>query len=165
MCCQKKLFQILFERNSKIATHFLFLGRGYEYKIILCLNKKNQKWKIWNFLKANNFISLIVRSSPSEVLKRILVLHVFSNFQEKLSCKVYYHLECFEHLWLAVSEDSNDKILLFSFNELPESNWMLFCKICSPTSMSYQEEDGIDKAKCFKENDKRKFWGDAKLLF
>ena len=79
----------------KIAAHLLFSGRAYENKVILSLNKKNEKWKIWNFLKANTFISLIFRSSTSQVLERILIVHIFSNFQENLSCKVYYHLACF----------------------------------------------------------------------
>ena len=77
----------------KIAAHLLFLGRAYEYQVILSLKKKKWEMESMKFLKI--FISLIFRSSPSEVLKRILVLNIFSIFRENLSCKVYYHLECF----------------------------------------------------------------------
>ena len=56
---------------------------------------KQQKWEMENMKFLKIFISLIFRSRPSEVLKRILVLNIFSIFQENLSCKVYYHLGCF----------------------------------------------------------------------
>ena len=61
---------------------------------------KQGKWEMENVKFLKIFISLIFRSSPSKVLKRILVLNIFSIFQENLSCKVHYHLECF---WATVT--------------------------------------------------------------
>ena len=88
---------------------------------ILSLNQRSEKWKIH---KSDDLISGIFRSSPSEVLKKILVLNIFSNSKKMYLVKFTSVQKVLEHLWMATSGDSDDKILLF--NNTPESNRMRF---------------------------------------
>ena len=68
-----------------------------------------EKWEMENIEphKGDDLVSRIFRSSPSEVLEKILVLDIFSNSKKMLSRKVHHH---FEHLWMATSGGSDDKI-------------------------------------------------------
>ena len=43
--------------------------------------------------KSNDLVSGIFRYSPSEMLKKILVLNIFLKFQENASRKVCHHLK------------------------------------------------------------------------
>ena len=43
--------------------------------------------------KSDDLVSEIFRSSPSEVLKKILVLNIFFKLQENVSRKVRHHLK------------------------------------------------------------------------
>ena len=45
-----------------------------------------------------------------------------------------------EHLWMATSGNSDDKILLFNNNGPPESNRMLFWKNTLTKNISYKEK-------------------------
>ena len=48
-----------------------------------------------NFYEADDFISEIFRRSTSEVLKKILVLNIFSNSQDDVSRKAHHYLKAF----------------------------------------------------------------------
>ena len=64
-----------------------------------------------------------------------------------------------EHLWMAISGDSDDKILLFNNNRPPESSRMLFWKnTLTKKKISYKEKDLINKVKCFTEKDNHEVW-------
>ena len=76
--------------------------------------------------KSNDLVSGIFRSSPSEVLKKILVLNIYFKFPEMYLVKFATILKVLEHLQMAISGNSDDKTLLFNNNGPPESNWMLF---------------------------------------
>ena len=43
--------------------------------------------------KSDDPVSVIFRSGPSEMHKKILVLNIFFKFQENVSCKVCHYLK------------------------------------------------------------------------
>ena len=74
----------------------------------------------------NYLVSGIFRRSPSEVLKKKLVLNIFSSSQKMYLVKFVIIQKVLEHLLMATSDDSYDKILLFNNKGPPESKRMLF---------------------------------------
>ena len=69
---------------------------------------------------------------------------------------------------MAISGNSDNKILLCNNNGPPEPNRMLFWKITLTKNISYKEnkeKDLIDKVTCFTENDNHEVWSATKLLF
>ena len=58
--------------------------------------------------KSDDFLSGISRSSPSEVLKKMLVLKVFSNFMKMYLVQFTTTQKVLEHLQMATSGDSDD---------------------------------------------------------
>ena len=73
------------------------------------------------------FISGTFWNSPSEVLKKILVINIFSNSNKK--CILFASIsKVLEYLWMATSGNSGNKILIFNNNGPPKSDWILFWK-------------------------------------
>ena len=59
--------------------------------------------------KSDDFLSGISRSSPSEVLKKILVLNIFSNFTKMYLVHVTTIQKVLEHLRMVTSGDFDEK--------------------------------------------------------
>ena len=58
---------------------------------------KQENWEMGNInvYEADDFVSEIFWDSTSEVLKKIVVLNIFSNSQDYVSCKAHHHLKAF----------------------------------------------------------------------
>ena len=71
-----------------------------------------EKWETENIKlhQGDGLISGIFRSSPSKGLKKILVLNIISNSKKTYLVKFANIYNVLEHLWMANSVDSDDKI-------------------------------------------------------
>ena len=65
------------------------------YVIHSVSNQENWEMENINVYEADDFISEIFWGSTSEVLKKILVLNVFSNSQDDISRKAHHYLKAF----------------------------------------------------------------------
>ena len=64
---------------------------------------KQENWEMENiniYEEADDFISEIFWGSTSELLKKLLVLNIFSNSQDDASCKAHHYLKV---IWAPVN--------------------------------------------------------------
>ena len=93
--------------------------------------------------KSDDFVSGIFRSSPSEVLKKILVLNFFKNPRKYILESSPPFKKVFEYLRMATSGGSDDKICFSIITGPLNPIGFSFEEIRSQKNISYKEKDLI----------------------
>ena len=106
---------------------------------------KLQKWEMENIRlhKSNDLVRGIFKGSPSEVVKKILVLNIFSNSTKMYLIKFATIWNVLKHLWMTSPGGSDDKILFSIITDPLNPIGCSFEKMRSLKSISYKEKELI----------------------